>query len=118
MPRSRGDVETRGEVHARKVDPEALERARGRVSTLGAKVWATARYEDERCAVRLHIAVPYEAPEGERTAGYGMDLTAEDGSAFETAFQELIEANLPELLRLGRRAAAESMLAADRDGEG
>lgn len=108
-----GDVPLSGNLHQpRKLDPELLARAEKRLAALDGRVWATARYEDNSVKVRVNIAVPYDDI-NDRAATHGIELTAEDGSAFETAFQELIEANLPRLLREGRRAAAMCLLSAE-----
>ncbi len=111
-----GDMPMSGSLVARKVDPDLLARAERRLAALDGRVWATARYEDNRVKVRIHVAIPYDDL-NERAATHGIELTAEDGTPFENAFQALIEANMPQLLREGRKAAAMCLLAAESAGE-
>ncbi len=105
-----------GAVRRRNISPEALDRVEQRLGALDGRVWATARYEDHSVKVRLNIAIPYDDLRG-RVAVHGIELTAEDGTAFETAFQDLIDQNVPRLLREGRRAAAQCLLTAEQGGE-
>jgi len=117
MPTTGGEARMAGGATARRLDPEMLERAQRAVERADARVSATARYDGGRTRVRLAIAVPYEAPEGERTATYTLDI-GEDGHDLDRAFDAFLETHLPELVRLGKRAAAEAMIAAERDAPG
>jgi hypothetical protein len=115
-PRHGGEVPISGTLTPRKLDPALLAQAEQRLAALDGQVWATARYEDNAVRVRLNVAIPYDEV-NDRAATHAIDLVADDGSAFEAAFQALIEANLPRLLSEGRRAAAKCLLAAESAGE-
>lgn len=117
-----GAVGPAGEVSARAVpagqlDPEALERAIAAVERLEARVWATARYGDGPTRVALSIAVPYTDGPDARVSIHQVELADHDASALEAAFETVITARLPQLLREGRKHAAAALLAAESRGE-
>jgi hypothetical protein len=113
MPKQEGTVAPSGQAAVRKVDPEAVERATAGLKDARARVWATARYEEDRVTTRLFVAVPY----GEREATNSIDLVIERGSPLKEALEALMAAHLSELLRLGRQGAAQATLAAMASGE-
>lgn len=112
-----GVVPLAGGLHTPiKVDPAVLARAEQRLAALEGRVWASARYEHNAVKVRLSVAIPYDDV-NDRAATHSIELAEGDGSAFETAFQALIEAHLPRLLREGRKAAAMCLLSGEAAGE-
>lgn len=110
-----GNASASGNLVPVKIDPALLARASRRLAGLEGRIWAKASYRDNVAVATVFIAIPYE-DEG-REAIFSEDIVAVDGTAFETAFQELIDANLPRLLRKAQKAAAETLLAAHQKGE-
>lgn len=111
-----GDMPLSGAMTPRKLEPAALARAEQRLAGLGGRVWANARYENNAVKVRVSVAIPYSDLD-DRAATHSIELTEADGTPFESAFQALIEAAMPRLLREGRRAAAMCLLSAEAAGE-
>ncbi len=119
MPeRFAGEVRQSGSLTARKLDPALLERAERRLAGLEGRIWANARYEDNAARVRITVAIPYDDV-NDRVAVHSIELGEEDGSMalFESAFEALIQENMPRLLREARKASAACLLVAEQAGE-